>query len=92
LIDLNHAKAFVSIPGFQLNGKQMLIRPEQINITTKNNGTTSGIVQQILFWGGYYTYDVLIDQQLIRVKTNQSLYKTGEIVQLSLAVSDLWYI
>ena len=33
LIDLNKAKTFASVPGIQLNGKQLLIRPEQINIS-----------------------------------------------------------
>jgi ABC-type sugar transport system ATPase subunit len=92
LIDIKTAKSFASLPGIQLNGKQMLIRPEQINIATKNNGILSGTVQQTLFWGGYYTYDVLVDQQLIRVKTSSHSFSLKDIVSLSFSTEDLWYL
>jgi ABC-type sugar transport system ATPase subunit len=92
LIDINTSKAFASVPVVQLNGRHLLVRPEQIIITTKNNSVISGTVQQTLFWGGYYTYDVRVDQQLIRVRTDQGHYRRHDIIHLSLAVSDLWYI
>lgn len=92
LIDLNKSKTFALIPGIQLNGKQLLIRPEQISISSKSNGELSGTVQQTLFWGSYYTYDVLADQQLIRIKTGSGQYRRDDTVHLSLTVSDLWYI
>ena len=92
LIDLNKAKTFASVPGIQLNGKQLLLRPEQINISPEDNSGISGTVQQALFWGSYYTYDVLIDQQLIRIRTNQGQYKPDDIIHISLAPFDPWYI
>jgi ABC-type sugar transport system ATPase subunit len=92
LIDINNANAFASIPGVQLNGKQLLIRPEHLIIASSNNGTINGTVQSVLFWGSYYTYDVMIDQQLIRVRTNQGQYKAGDSMHLSFAAPDTWYI
>jgi len=92
LIDINHTKAFASIPGIQLNGKQLLLRPEHFSIATADGSMVTGTVKKSLFWGGYFTYDVLVNQQLIRVKTNQRLNNKGDIVYLSLSVADAWYI
>jgi ABC-type sugar transport system ATPase subunit len=92
LIDINQTKTFASIPGIQLNGKQLLIRPEHFSFTTADNSIVNGTVKQSLFWGSYFTYDVLVGQQLIRVKTNERLNDTGDTVYLSLSVADAWYI
>lgn len=92
LIDLNTSKAFASLPGIGVNGKRLLIRPEQINIEVQSNRQLSGIVQQAVFWGSYYTYDVLADQQLIKIRTVHGQYKPGDHIQFSLPVSDWWYI
>ena len=92
LIDINDANVFASIPGVQLNGKQLLIRPEQINITKENNNTIKGTVQNRLFWGSYFTYDVVADRQLIRIKSNQGHYRTGDTLCLSLIVAEAWYL
>jgi ABC-type sugar transport system ATPase subunit len=92
LIDINKSKDFASIPGVQLNGKRLLIRPEHFNITAINNGSISGTVQNSLFWGSYFTYDVIIDQQLIRVRTNQDQYTAGNTVYLSFSADNAWYL
>jgi ABC-type sugar transport system ATPase subunit len=92
LIDPTTSETFASLPGIQFNGKRLLIRPEQINIDPGDRGQLSGTIEQALFWGSYYTYDVLIDEQLIRIRTQQGQFKRGDSIYLSLAVPDLWYI
>ena len=92
LIDLNNAKAFASIPGIQLNGKKLLVRPEHFIITTAGNDTVNGMVQNKLFWGSHFTYDVMINKQLISVKTMEGRYRKNDTVHLSLAIEGTWYI
>jgi ABC-type sugar transport system ATPase subunit len=92
LIDLTTSKAFASMPGIQLNGKRLLVRPEQLYIAAEDNRGISGMVQQALFWGSYYTYDLLVDQQLIRIRTNHGQYKQGDTIPISIAPSEPWYI
>lgn len=92
LIHSNNSKIFAAIPRINLNGKQLLIRPEHFNITTTGNNALAGTIQNILFWGSYYTIDVLIDQQLIRVKTNNDQFVIGDTVYLSLSAGDIWFV
>jgi len=92
LIHNNHSKIFATTPGINLNGKQLLIRPEYFNITRNGNNALTGTIQNILFWGSYYTIDVLIDQQLIRVKTNNYQFVKGDTVYLSLSAGDIWFV
>lgn len=92
LIHSNHSKIFAAIPGINLNGKQPLIRPEHFNITTKGNNALAGTIQNILFWGSYHTLDVLIEHQLIRVKTGNDQLAMGDTVYLSLSPDDVWFV
>jgi ABC-type Fe3+/spermidine/putrescine transport system ATPase subunit len=90
LIEMNQASAFAALPGVDLNKKNLLIRPEQFSITTSAKNAVEGIIQQILYWGSYYTIDVLVDQQIIRVKTNQPQLTTGSKLFLSFSAEDVW--
>jgi ABC-type sugar transport system ATPase subunit len=92
LINPNHANSFATIPGIHLNGKQLLIRPEHFNITKANNRMISGTVQKALFWGSYFTVDVKVDQELIKIKTSGHSFNVGDQVGLSLSPADVWYI
>ena len=92
LINLNQAKSFATIPGIHLNGKQLLIRPEHFDIAQPNSGMISGTVQKALFWGSYFTYDVMIEQELINIKTFNSTLNVGDLVGVSLSPADVWYL
>ena len=92
LINSNNASFLTTIPGISTNGKQLLIRPEHFYITTTNSNALSGTIQNILFWGSYYTIDVLIGQQLIRVKTNNDRFAVRDTICLSLSSDNIWWI
>jgi len=92
LININHAKHFATMPGIHLNGKQLLVRPEHFTISKANSGMISGTVQKVLFWGSYFTYDVMVDQELIKIKTLNNTFNAGDPVGLSLSPTDVWYI
>lgn len=92
LIDGRKSPSFASLSSIDLTAKKMLIRPEQFTITDAENNSVAGIVQQVLYWGSYYTIDVLVDQQPVRVKTNNHELTTGSRVFLSCNSEDLWLI
>lgn len=92
LINPDNASVLASMPGISMNGKKLLIRPEHFIITTTESDSLHGIVQNVLFWGSYYTLDVLVAQQVIRVKTNNNKFSKGDTINLSLSPGNLWYI
>jgi ABC-type sugar transport system ATPase subunit len=92
LINTVNALSFSKTAGIHLNGKQLLIRPEHLSITGNKENTVNGVVQNILFWGSFYTVDVLVTEQLIRVKTNNNRFSNGDMVHLSVDPNQLWYI
>ena len=84
--------AFADIPGTKLNKKQLLIRPEHLSIVSKSDGAIKGTVVATLFFGSYYTIDVLIGTQVIRVKSGNEHFRKGAIVYLSFSSEKLWYV
>ncbi|HEX7903531.1 MAG TPA: ABC transporter ATP-binding protein [Chitinophagaceae bacterium] len=83
LIDTDNP-VFANIQGVILNEKQILVRPEQFCIATADNYLVSGIVNDVLFYGSFYSINVLVAQQLIQVKTNYNPFNKGDTVYLSL--------
>lgn len=77
---------------FHIKGKNILIRPEQINIVSKGNHLIKGVVQQVLFFGSHYSIDVMVDDELLSVKTGSRGFNTGEDIYLSFKEDDWWYI
>jgi ABC-type sugar transport system ATPase subunit len=92
LMNSNNSKIFAAIPGINLNGKQLLIRPEHFTIVAPERNDLNGIMQSILFWGSYYTVDVLVAGKIIRVKTNNIQLTEGDTAGLSLSPGNVWYI
>jgi ABC-type Fe3+/spermidine/putrescine transport system ATPase subunit len=93
LISSDNASVLASMLRISMNGKQLLTRPEYFNIVTTESNSLKGIVQNVLFWGTYYTIDVLVAQQIIRVKTNnKNKLIEGDTVHLSLSPDNVWCI
>ena len=90
LISSGNAFFLSSIPGISINGKQLLIRPEHFNIVENGSSAINGTIHNILFRGSYYTIDVLVAQQLIRVITSSNQFAEGDKVYLSLALENVW--
>ena len=92
VINSENASFLTSIPGISLNGKKLLIRPESLSFVKAGNDALSGTVKNILFWGSYYTIDVLVPHQLVRVKTNNNQFAEGDTVYISLSAENSWFI
>ncbi len=92
LIDVSNASFFATVPGIVLNGKQLLIRPEHFSIAATEENAVKGTVKNSLFRGSYYTSDVMINEQMLRVRTGNRQFETGSTIYLSVIVEQLWYI
>ncbi len=84
--------AFAAINGIESNEKQLLIRPEHFSIVPEANNAIKGIIQHILFYGSYYVIDVLAGNQLLKVKTYNTPFDTGDLIYLSFSLNKLWYV
>ena len=90
LVDTNNTVFAAINPS--INGKQMMIRPEQLMIAETSSNALNGTIQNILFWGSYYTIDVLVGQQSIRVRANSNHVTKGDKVYIALSSDDVWHL
>jgi ABC-type Fe3+/spermidine/putrescine transport system ATPase subunit len=89
LIGNTKASAFAAI---EMNGKNLLIRPEQFNIVTTNHNAVAATVQSVLYHGSHYSIEVMVDENLISVYSNSNQFKTGDKIYLSLNAEDVIYL
>jgi len=91
LIDAASEARITLLPGTRLNGKQMLFRPEDVSITKASGDQVNGIVQSALFWGSYYTYEVKVEQSIVKIRSDNR-FKVGDQVGISLSPTDTWFV
>ncbi|KAK6021589.1 Cyclomaltodextrinase [Ostertagia ostertagi] len=60
------------------NAQHLVIRPENFYLTNESDGMISGTVQRILFWGNYFTLDVQVGLQLLRISTRAIQHAVGD--------------
>lgn len=89
---ITNSSVLAAIPGINLNGKKILIRPEHFNITTTGNSNLNGIIKNIVFRGSYYIVEVGIHTQLIRVQTNNDQLVVGDRVNLVISPDKVGYL
>ncbi|MEO5947237.1 MAG: ABC transporter ATP-binding protein [Chitinophagaceae bacterium] len=80
---LNEANAKHFFPNI-LGKEQLIVRPEQLLIITESTNAAKGIVQAVYFFGGYYVVEVLVNGQLLRVRTDRGNIGIGETVSLEM--------
>ncbi|MEJ0101374.1 MAG: hypothetical protein WDO19_01955 [Bacteroidota bacterium] len=59
---------------------------------TPDENAVKGIIQKVLFWGSYYTADILISRQIIKVRLSNNHFAKGDTIFLSILPANLWYI
>lgn len=92
LIKAEQAHAFNKLFRIDLNGKNMLLRPEHFKIATEDSeAAIKAIVCEVKFFGGYYEIDVFFSGSMITVKTESCTFK-GDRVYLSLLKNNVWYV
>jgi ABC-type sugar transport system ATPase subunit len=87
LLSAQLAAAFGAAPA---EGKQLMLRPEQLMIS--ESGSNSGTITRVDFCGSYYMAEVLIGGEHILVNTGSRTFVTGDVVSLSSASENGWYI
>lgn len=89
---------YILLPGSVINhavpyNKSLFIRPYQCTINSDQKPMLRGIVKQVLFAGDYYEVEILINQNLITVKTGDAGITVGQPVTVSINISeDPWYL
>jgi ABC-type Fe3+/spermidine/putrescine transport system ATPase subunit len=73
-----------------VQGKRVLVRPGQVDVSA--NGSNNGTVTKALFCGSYHTIEVLIGGRHILVNTGNSTFAAGDIVSVSIAAENVWYL
>lgn len=63
----------------------LCIRPEELLINAGSETSIRGIISKVLFWGSYYTIDIITEGRSYRAKTTDDCYKKGDVVSLSLS-------
>jgi ABC-type Fe3+/spermidine/putrescine transport system ATPase subunit len=81
LVNTNHP-AFAAIMDMPPNKSPLMIRPEEIVITTASTKHVEGAVLQIYFRGNYNRVDVWAAGQLIKVQSNNQDLLAGDKVTL----------
>jgi ABC-type sugar transport system ATPase subunit len=92
LISPANAQAFSVLPGIELNGKKLFIRPEHFKIVTAEQQALSGKVTGINFLGSCYEIAVSLLESTVIINAGYCNLSTGDTVYLSVAPGDVWYM
>ena len=92
LISSVHFEAFAGLPGIEINGKNIFVRPESFKIVTKENQGLVGKVNRIDFFGSYYEIEVLLAEDIITVKAIENNVVNGDTIYLTLNADKVWYV
>ncbi|RYD73395.1 MAG: ABC transporter ATP-binding protein [Sphingobacteriales bacterium] len=80
------------IPFLKQGDKKFFCRPGEIKIANPDTAAIKGIVKKILYWGSYYTIDVLVQGQLFFLQTPTHTLHTGDETGLEFASANRWYL
>ncbi len=64
--------------------EQLIVRPEQFSLVTEKGKSVKGIVQAVYFFGSYYAVEVLMNEQMLRIRTEKKGLNIGDEVCLEL--------
>ena len=92
LISNEQTKKLFASDNFEVDGKDLFIRPENFKITDDGTQSFKGIVKNVVFLGGFYEIEVCINDVLITVKTSKSNIDKGDEIYLSLSADEAWYL
>lgn len=88
---IHDAMALSSIKGVELTGRQMMIRPENVRLTAGPEHAARGIVEEVLYWGGYYSADISIREEKIRLYMSRPLLNKGDIAYIAVSAENICY-
>ncbi len=92
LLTLDQAEAFSHLPGIRMNGKNMLIRPENLKLVSEEYKAVDAFVHHVRFHGAYCMLEVLVADRTITISTTNDKVRRGDIVHLSVDPSGVWHV
>lgn len=66
------------------NGKQLFVRPENIQVSDNKGNGLEAKISDIVFWGNYYELKLQFKKHTITAVTTDIQYKTGQTVYIQL--------
>jgi len=79
LLNKKNAQAFFPT---KANQQQLIVRPEQFSITAPNDMAVKSVIQSVYFFGSYYSIEVLVNSQLLRIKNLNKQLMAGDVIYL----------
>jgi ABC-type sugar transport system ATPase subunit len=92
LVPATHTHFFTGLPGVKANGKDLLIRPEQLRLVSGGPYAVSGQVIGIRFFGSYYETELMVGPTRLTVRTRDAGHQKGDTVQVTLREGGAWHV
>jgi iron(III) transport system ATP-binding protein len=92
LLDVTNTKGVMGIPIQEVQNKQLLIRPENIQISAATNITQEDKIIKIDYYGSFDIIHVQVNQQVVKVRTKSLQFEVGDRVFLSIHPKDICYL
>jgi ABC-type Fe3+/spermidine/putrescine transport system ATPase subunit len=67
-----------------MNGRPLIVRPENIRISKTSKSKIKGTVARVLFLGGYQEIEVVVDDTTLKARTTDGGFSPGDEVYLAL--------
>lgn len=83
---LTVAETNLTIPGRKkINQKELYVRPENLQLVSRNEKGVKGSVTKVVFTGNSYELELVTETEELIVQTEKSKYKPGDTVYISLS-------
>ncbi|TXK48749.1 ABC transporter ATP-binding protein [Pontibacter qinzhouensis] len=86
------AKAVATATGISLNGKNLLIRPENILLSADAAEGVAATVQQVNYFGSHYEVQLQVAGTVVTSKTTDPHHQPGSEVFVSFSPADVSYV
>lgn len=80
------AETSMPIPGkSKIRQKELYLRPENLQLVTRNDKSVKGQVTKVVFTGNSYELEIVTANEELIVQTEKNKYKAGDTVYISLS-------
>ncbi len=86
------AKVFALMPGIVINGRSLVVRPEQFRLVNDGSESIKGVVKEVLFGGSYHDVVVEVPGNLLTVRTTAPQHRKGDAVFVALSSKGIWFL
>lgn len=90
LVDPTLFRTFLQ--GTSPKDKKLFFRPEAIHLAGSTEDSISGVVQNIHYWGSYYTLEISAGEELVSMQVRNADFKKGEKIELTLNENAVWFL